>query len=397
MKIIRKLYLPILFLLFLCITNLVFVKLCYAPVSNAPGVDLKDEGVKKGRVLEINAVGAGVTATRSGSTGILTIAGGGAPTDADYLVGTANGSLSAEIVVGTTPGGELGNTWASPTIDDSVTVATWTFNGATVAAGYGLAFGTTDTIKFSEEQTPDAVMILPDNTVNNNIIIAEYADRTFDFAHALSSTPTLFIHGSNQSTTQWISFTHNNTNGVIDVGTGVVSIPDGITSAGTIEGATITEGGTGVVNLGEIDTFAELDAIVADASLEKVVTAGRSLTKTVQDILADAELYTFAKTLYIEDPVAADDLQTIWVAPLACTITKIHYESDQTVVFDLSNDDGTPTGVNGSDITCTTFATDSTLAGDTAMAAGDRMDLAITSVSGTPTWFSVTWEGTYDD
>lgn len=43
--------------------------------------------------------------------------GSGAPTNADYLVGTANGSLSAEIVVGTTPGGELGNTWASPTVD----------------------------------------------------------------------------------------------------------------------------------------------------------------------------------------------------------------------------------------------------------------------------------------
>lgn len=43
--------------------------------------------------------------------------GGGAPTDADYLVGTANGDLSAEIVVGTTPGGELGGTWASPTVD----------------------------------------------------------------------------------------------------------------------------------------------------------------------------------------------------------------------------------------------------------------------------------------
>ena len=42
---------------------------------------------------------------------------GGAPSNADYLVGTANGSLSAEIVVGTTPGGELGGTWASPTVD----------------------------------------------------------------------------------------------------------------------------------------------------------------------------------------------------------------------------------------------------------------------------------------
>lgn len=42
---------------------------------------------------------------------------GGAPTDVDYLVGTASGSLSAEIVVGTAPGGELGGTWASPTVD----------------------------------------------------------------------------------------------------------------------------------------------------------------------------------------------------------------------------------------------------------------------------------------
>jgi hypothetical protein len=46
-----------------------------------------------------------------------TPSGTGAPTDADYLVGTANATLSAEIVVGTTPGGELGGTWASPTVD----------------------------------------------------------------------------------------------------------------------------------------------------------------------------------------------------------------------------------------------------------------------------------------
>ncbi len=46
-----------------------------------------------------------------------TAGGGGAPTDATYLVTTANGSLSAEVVVGATPGGELGGTWASPTVD----------------------------------------------------------------------------------------------------------------------------------------------------------------------------------------------------------------------------------------------------------------------------------------
>lgn len=64
-------------------------------------------------------------------------AGGGAPTDADYLVGTTNGSLSAEIVVGTSPGGELGGTWGTPTIDDSVTTTGWAmgaFSGTTYTA-----------------------------------------------------------------------------------------------------------------------------------------------------------------------------------------------------------------------------------------------------------------------
>lgn len=35
----------------------------------------------------------------------------------DFLVGTASAETTGEIVVGTTPGGELGGTWASPTVD----------------------------------------------------------------------------------------------------------------------------------------------------------------------------------------------------------------------------------------------------------------------------------------
>lgn len=42
---------------------------------------------------------------------------GNAPDSVDYLVGTASAGLSGEIVVGTSPGGELGGTWASPTVD----------------------------------------------------------------------------------------------------------------------------------------------------------------------------------------------------------------------------------------------------------------------------------------
>lgn len=130
---------------------------------------------------------------------------------------------------------------------------------------------------------------------------------------------------------------------------------------------------------------------------DAVVTAGRSLTRSTNDILADAELYTDTKTLYFESPTANDDFKSIWVAPMASTITKISCESDQTVTFDLQVDDGSPAAVNGSDIACTTFATDSTLAGDATIGAGERLDLAVASVSGTPTWVSISWEYTKDD
>jgi hypothetical protein len=78
-------------------------------------------------VWHVVLAGTGVDSTFNvnGGTDIHTLqlgddpfaGGGGAPTTADYLVGTAQGGLSAEIVVGTSPGGELGGTWASPTVD----------------------------------------------------------------------------------------------------------------------------------------------------------------------------------------------------------------------------------------------------------------------------------------
>ena len=48
---------------------------------------------------------------------LLETGGAGAPKGADYLVGTANADLTAEIVAGTAPGGELGGSWGSPTVD----------------------------------------------------------------------------------------------------------------------------------------------------------------------------------------------------------------------------------------------------------------------------------------
>lgn len=63
---------------------------------------------------------------------------GGAPADATYLVTTSNAELSNEVVVGTSPAGELGGTWASPTVDASHSGST---HAATQAAAEATAAG----------------------------------------------------------------------------------------------------------------------------------------------------------------------------------------------------------------------------------------------------------------
>jgi len=72
------------------------------------------------------------------------LVGAAAPDDADYLVGTAQAGLSAEIVVGTTPGGELGGTWASPTVDATHSGTSHADAvAAAIAASKGLPLGLT--------------------------------------------------------------------------------------------------------------------------------------------------------------------------------------------------------------------------------------------------------------
>jgi hypothetical protein len=93
------------------------------------GADHTYAGLTTGHVL---------TAQSATTAAFAAPSGGGAPTTADYLVGTAQGGLSAEIVVGTTPGGELGGSWASPTIDASHSGST---HAATQAAAEATASG----------------------------------------------------------------------------------------------------------------------------------------------------------------------------------------------------------------------------------------------------------------
>lgn len=93
--------------------------------------------------------------------------GGGAPTTADYLVGTANASLSNEIAVGTTPGGELGGTWASPTVDATHSGST---HAATQAAAESTAASALSTHAAASDPHPGYV-----TTAEGTTLISDHA------------------------------------------------------------------------------------------------------------------------------------------------------------------------------------------------------------------------------
>lgn len=83
----------------------------------ATTIELQEEGVAVSTRGKVNFIGAGVTVADDVANVRANVTIDAAPSAADYLVGTAQAGLSAEIVVGATPGGELGGTWAAPTVD----------------------------------------------------------------------------------------------------------------------------------------------------------------------------------------------------------------------------------------------------------------------------------------
>jgi hypothetical protein len=156
------------------------------------------------------------------------------------------------------------------------------------------------------------------------------------------------------------------------------------------------------------DTFLFMDSDDATAAKLNEITwaqllaeiAGRSLSVSTDIIDIDAELYTDTKCIYIEDPTAADDLPSIWANKTAAafTLTEMWCESDQTIDFDLQIDDGSPADVDGTDLQCAAGeAEDTSLGGDTELAAGEELDLVVTSVANTPTWVSICWTYTIND
>lgn len=171
---------------------------------------------------------------------------------------------------------------------------------------------------------------------------------------------------------------------------------------------------SGSTGLARVDSgtwsYAELSGDVSTSgsnsvSVNEVQTGAISEAGDIDnDIITHAQIadsdQADTKCIWFEDPTADDDFKSIWANKTAndFLLTEIWAESDQTVNFDLQVDDGTPADVNGTDISPSAGeAEDTTLSGDTTVAAGEELDLAITSVSGTPTYVSICFTGNWVD
>lgn len=224
-------------------------------------------GTTRFRVDKVGTI-HGLSSTNDGSTDLINLADSGALTQ---FVVNSDGNVR----IGTgTPGTATGA--GDLYVTDALEVDGNFHLGGNIpqmlafGGGYGITSGTVSQtgaiIPVNSNETPPT-WYWGTGTVSNHIVIGEYADRTYDFAHALATNPTLFIHSANQSTAEWISAAHDQTNGVLATGAGGLSLapasgeviyPDAgktvyditpssdLTATGDISSSTVDANATGV-------------------------------------------------------------------------------------------------------------------------------------------------------
>jgi len=174
---------------------------------------------------------------------------------------------------------------------------------------------------------------------------------------------------------QVIAFTNDNTT---DIGASSANRPKDLYLAGSIKEGT-------------------WEASQIDISSYTNLSGGRSLTMNGDAIDADAELYTDTKCIWFEEPTADDDFKSIWRSSQAITFTKVWAESDQSVTFNLQEDDGTPANILSSSLNPNAGEASTTSFADASFAADSELDLVIDSVANTPTWVAICWTYSKDD
>ena len=250
----------------------------------------------------------------------------GAPTDADYLVGTANGSLSAEIPVGTTPGGELGGSWATPTVDSTHSgsahhaAATITTPDTNVTAGQAITFAqagimgiteSADTITFTATEV--------DGSTSNeiNTITCPDANVTAGLGITFADTGIMTITESGDT----VTFDATEVDSIVGAVTGIVK-SDGsanfsAASAGTDYQAAITGTDTHVMffdgaNTPAGDAGMTYNKTTDTLTIVDIVATDLYLTTSQGDIeFEGATPDDFETTLTVEDPTTPDKTITL--------------------------------------------------------------------------------------
>lgn len=204
-----------------------------ATVTVTTGLTVKDEGGNvgtAGNITSIDFVGSGVTASASGGAATVTVSGGGggAPTDAKYVVMDYSGSLSEErkLTAGTgisvTDGGANGavtidNTFALPVADtqtivkgssDATKLIRFEVDGLTTAttrvltaqdkdltvAGINVQQQFTTNQRCGVTTLTDGTNISVDASANNNFKVELAGNRTLDNPSNLSDGMHLFFY-----------------------------------------------------------------------------------------------------------------------------------------------------------------------------------------------------------
>ena len=185
---------------------------------------------------------------------------------------------------------------------------------------------------------------------------------------------------------------------VLTVNTGGLDI-DFIVEATGVADAISVNGADGVVTLGQL-TAGIVHSSAAGLLTSSLIVAADVTADTITNAEIDDADQTHTECKWISDPVSDEVLVSLWANKTAnnMQITELWCESDGTVPMDLLVDDGTPIGVNGADLSCTSSeAEDLTLGGDTVLAAGEELDFDSGTVSGSPTFVSVCMTYNYID
>jgi len=88
-------------------------------------------------------------------------------------------------------------------------------------------------LEFDETGQAASCLVISADTTSKNVIIGDIANAGNDYDHAASSSPHLFVQSQTDpgsANDEWLSLTHNVTNGVIQVGSGNLTIGSGTTS-----------------------------------------------------------------------------------------------------------------------------------------------------------------------